>query len=792
MSGDSVWHRIKKARLVQVLIGYLAASWIILQLVDTLGGTFELPEWVGPVTLILLVVGFLIVMATAWVQSHPVTERLESRDKVPGSWEVAPGEIKEALSAGKLPHLTWARALLGGVVAFSVMFGLAGLYVVIKDRGESFAPTELVASDDAAPALAVLPFSVRGEGLDIWREGMVDALSANLDGAADLRAIDSRTVLARWRDAVGEEEAPDLATAMNVAQATGARWALLGSVISSGSGVRLSADVHDVGTGEVLGDAQVEGSQDSIFVLVDELSIEVLRSLYSDAASQSSFDLARITTHSVPALKLYLEGEAASRRGDFDAAIPLYQRAIEQDSTFGLAHFRLYDSFGWAESISSPARRDALNRARQFADQLPAREALLLRADYELSRGNLAMIDSMRMTVRRYPDDAEAWYQLADAYLHSGPRIPVTLEEVEETFARVVELDPNFAPYLIHWVDLAMWLDPDSAKAAARMEQLVRAGAGSSTIPPMQVVFDLSFGDSTTRAARLEELPSIPREDRYRVLSEGLYHGRFAPMREAVILSIYEEVPTDERRGAINRLYQNLVYGQGKLEGGLGYLADPAVDETQSICRLGDAYSLGLPVKDELTAALDSVTLELEPRFFNCPAFYKALVAAERGDWTTYESLLQQARDMLNLWETEPPNPEFQDNAIRNITDLVHFLEAQGHRGRGDLEEAVATLEQMARPNDVERWWMARLYMELDRPEKAERYLRSFWWREYHHASYYLGKVYEDLGQPEQARDAYQDFVEAWVNADPELQPMVEEAKQALARLMDNLETSGS
>jgi hypothetical protein len=154
MSGDSVWHRIKKARLVQVLIGYLAASWIILQLVDTLGGTFELPEWVGPVTLILLVVGFLIVMATAWVQSHPVTERLESRDKVPGSWEVAPGEIKEALSAGKLPHLTWARALLGGVVAFSVMFGLAGLYVVIKDRGESFAPTELVASDDAAPALA--------------------------------------------------------------------------------------------------------------------------------------------------------------------------------------------------------------------------------------------------------------------------------------------------------------------------------------------------------------------------------------------------------------------------------------------------------------------------------------------------------------------------------------------------------------------------------------------------------------------------------------------------------------
>jgi len=308
----------------------------------------------------------------------------------------------------------------------------------------------------------------------------------------------------------------------------------------------------------------------------------------------------------------------------------------------------------------------------------------------------------------------------------------------------------------------------------------------------MQLVFDLSFGDSITRASRLEELPSIPREDRMRAISEGFYHGRFAPMREAVVLSLYEDTPTAERGGLANRLFRNAVFGQGKLEQGLAYLDDPAMNENQRICRLGDAYSLGLPMKDKLTAALDSVTLDLESGFFGCLAIYKALAAAERGDWAKYGSLLEHARGTLILWETEPPNPEFQDSAVRNITDLIHFLEAQEHRGRGDLEAAVETLEQMARPNNVQRWWIASLYMELDRPEQAERYLRSFWWSEYYHANYYLGKVYEQLGQPEKAREAYQDFVEAWVNADPELQPMVEEAKQAIARLMDNLETSGS
>jgi hypothetical protein len=46
-----------------------------------------------------------------------------------------------------------------------------------------------------------------------------------------------------------------------------------------------------------------------------------------------------------------------------------------------------------------------------------------------------------------------------------------------------------------------------------------------------------------------------------------------------------------------------------------------------------------------------------------------------------------------------------------------------------------------------------------------------------------LGKVYEALGESGKARESYEYFVEYWQDADPELQPIVEEARRALARL---------
>lgn len=71
MAGPSLLDRLKSSRLVQVLILYLGASWIVIEVAGELQDALSLPDWVSPVAVILLLIGLVVVLATAWVQSHP-------------------------------------------------------------------------------------------------------------------------------------------------------------------------------------------------------------------------------------------------------------------------------------------------------------------------------------------------------------------------------------------------------------------------------------------------------------------------------------------------------------------------------------------------------------------------------------------------------------------------------------------------------------------------------------------------------------------------------------------------
>ena len=119
---ETFWARVKKSRIAQVLVAYLAVSWGTLQVTEILQQAFSLPQWVLPLTVILLAVGVVIIGATAWVQSHPLTAERAARDEVPEAWELQPGEVSQAIARGRLPHLTWARSLLGGAIAFALLF----------------------------------------------------------------------------------------------------------------------------------------------------------------------------------------------------------------------------------------------------------------------------------------------------------------------------------------------------------------------------------------------------------------------------------------------------------------------------------------------------------------------------------------------------------------------------------------------------------------------------------------------------------------------------------------------
>ena len=767
---NNFWTRVKNARIVQVLVAYLAVSWGILQVTDIFQESLELPQWIQPVALLLLVIGFVIIAATAWVQSHPATAERAQRDEVPEAWELQPSEIPQALAKGRLPHLTWARALLGGGVAFLLLFGFAGLYIVIKDQGRSLGPSEALASSEALPGVAVLPFDVTGGELDEWRVGMVNLLSTNLDGAAGLRAINSRTVMARWDEVAGEDDRVDEATSLRVAEAAEARYALMGSAVGIGPSVRLTADVYDVASGDRLGQARVEGSPDSVLVLVDQLSIEVIGAIVRSGEGElESVNLASITTRSVPALKAYLEGETAYRHANFDAAIDALGRAVEIDSTFALAYHRLANSYGWRETTFHPLTQENRQRAMDLVDRLPERQALLVRI--ENNRDDPVSLEWARDAVARYPDDPEAWYLLGELYLHRRYGSP-TWEQTDEAFSRAAELDPSFAPYRIHLVDLAFAVY-DSALAADRLADFEAMAPGNTRqIARARIGLALAHGDSASRAWARIVLDTIDAQE----LRVNLGTVQDVDARAWRIQE--EQLQALDRRGEASPgnlgtlAYVSITHGA--LAESIDRLREPRVPVGWKSCSFYSMYANGLPVEPSLvdSATALSAADSTAPFANMCAAWY----AAHRERWTDHEMFVAHIERMA-----ERALADGDSLQAEGLHGMAGVARGYGQVKRGQFEG----LSLVRAAHDAGHFdWpepIGDLYVEADSLEAAVRHYRSDWTDPLVRLK--LARVYERMGEKEKAREAYLYFVESWVGADPELQPMVEDAKQAIVRL---------
>ncbi|MHC4094126.1 MAG: BTAD domain-containing putative transcriptional regulator [Planctomycetota bacterium] len=386
---------------------------------------------------------------------------LADRLRVESTKGAKAGTVTTTAGTGVARPWSTGRRWLSVTVVVAIL-GLGGWYIALKD--ESAGP-EQAPGATAAPSIAVLPFSVRGEELAVLREGMVDLLSTGLDGAGGLRTIPAGTLLARWREHVPDDETPELTTALEVARRARAQYALVGSAVAIDSDVRIVVDIYDAKTDERLGQAKVEGSPDNVLPLVDRLAVDALRVILQRGEEElPKIDLASLTTESPAALQAFLEGEVHFRHFDITAAQDAYKRAVEADSTFALAHYRLAYAYGWQPgeaTYGTPHYR----RALRLADRLPARQALYVGGGRSRSRLNPNDLEFARQAVEMYPDDPAAWFWLGEVYLHAE---------------RAVELDPRNAEYLFHYVQFAWWL-PDSAQAAQRLAMFERVAPDDAT-----------------------------------------------------------------------------------------------------------------------------------------------------------------------------------------------------------------------------------------------------------------------------------------------------------------------
>ena len=668
-------------------------------------------------------------------------------------------------------HLRTSTKLL--VAAVVLLFGIASMYILMQDRGEASDPESAL---EAAPGIAVLPFTVQGQDLEVLREGMVSLISTALDGVAGLRTISPRTVFARWRERVSGEGKPDLATLLEIARDTGARYALVGSAVGIGSNTRLVANIYDVETGDRLGQARSEGSSDDVLQLVDRLGVEVLSVILQKGVEElPKIDLASLTTSSPEALMAYLEGEVHFRHFDIPAALEAYSRAVDADSTFALAHVRLSLAYGWRPENATLRDRHA-TRAAQFSDRLPAREALLVRAWRAQLIELLDELDALRQAVRTYPDDAEIWYQLGETLYHvQGAMAPA--EDVEAAFERAVHIDPGNARYLVHYVFFAWTIYADSQEAAHRLAMYERASSAQNIVARAgRLALDLAFGDSTAQADAMTRLET---ED-YDVVfwtSRFLKHPRYR-QRSAVTRMLLRSADDDRVNGAWWRHALDLTY-YGRFNELLELMEDPRIEAGRRAHMLHLLREVGFPVPVEsLEEAMESIAIDSNASFGGVQ--FAGVYAADEERWSDHEQAIAEM-------EVRADRARADADSLRawNWTRDAKSLRGYGLWRRGDPEAALAILGD---PNQLDGdftdwWWPGQLYQELGRFRDAERVYRTHLNLIHPLVHRELGGVYEALQEYDKAREAYEYFVEYWNEADPELQPTVEEARQAIIRL---------
>jgi serine/threonine-protein kinase len=678
--------------------------------------------------------------------------------------------VEMAVSAPPWRGLWWAA----GVIALALIAG--GLALFGRSRSPSRVDENL---------LAVAPFDAVSPSVEEYREGLLTILSRSLDGAGPIRTVSPTIVVRRW---AGES---DPASASALGRGTGAGLVVFGQVVPAGAdSLRLSATIYDVRRERSAGEVEVRDDRQRIDRIADTLAVRLLREV-GRTRPVGAVRFAALGSTSLPAIKLFLAAEQFYRRGQWDSTLVYAERAVAVDSDFTLALRRIPNALWWSNADVSPM----LLRAGARNHGLAPRESLLVRADSIWGALNSDIWPSwpllrqlnatVRETVMRYPDDPEAWYMMGETAYHYGGQVAprVSPRVAFDAFARALELDSAFAPAYEHTVDLALRLrDPEMARRYG--EAYLRVGLGRTAAASVRAALDLLASPNAPPPATVAFLDTAKAKG---VSDAWFYIASAVDSGEAAVAAARAFTRSRHGPDSVDAERQ-----RGLLGGALAYRGHlrEAVRELWtrrpwtrgvSILTAAELVTLGAVPPDSAAAWLESLLREgsvwspmglawwsvrgdtgsirrLE-RLARSKSRSSPGATGEAGFWS-YQALAAQPYLALARRDTSLALTLFAalPDSLCRYCYLNRLQRAQLLSARKQDVEAAALLSEPLHDHD------------LTTPSEVLWALEQ-------------ARVSERVGDRETAVEGYAFVAAAWRAADPELQPLVREAKEGLARL---------
>jgi serine/threonine-protein kinase len=319
----------------------------------------------------------------------------------------------------------------GVTLALALALGIAGLGPALHRRA---------APGKAVDSIAVLPLAnaMNDADMDYLADGVTESIINSLSHLPQLRVMARSTVFTyKGRSVDPRRVGADL----NV------RAVLTGRVLQQGERLIVAAELVDARDGSRLWGEQYDRKLSDIFAVQDEIAREIAANLRLRLTGEQEQRLTKRYTGNAEAYRLYMKGryfwnkrtEEGIKKG-----IEHFERAIEKDPGYALAHAGLADSYivlGIWDILppkeTYPVAKTAAMKALELDDRLAEAHTALAAADMYLDRDVVAAEGEFKRAIELNPNYplAHLWYAIL---LNATKRPEAALAESN----RSQELDP--------------------------------------------------------------------------------------------------------------------------------------------------------------------------------------------------------------------------------------------------------------------------------------------------------------------------------------------------------------
>ena len=312
----------------------------------------------------------------------------------------------------------------------------AAAALLVLGVGGFFAWRQLSSPAAGIDSIAVLPFAAASQSDDTeyLTDGITESLINGLAQLPDLR-VSARSVVFRHK---GKEVDPQ-----QVGRDLNVRAIVSGRVTVRGEQLVINAELMNVATGARIWGDQYNRSRSDLLSVQEEIATEILSKVRPRLSGEDKEKATRRHTEDSAAYQLYLQGRFHWNKGTtagYRNAIEYFQRAIERDPRYALAHAGLADSYlllgsTYVESLSEA--RASAERARDLDPTLAEAHVALgqikLWLDWQWPEAERAFNQGISLN----PASALAHNQYA-GYLATLGRVAEAIAEVQ----RALQLDP--------------------------------------------------------------------------------------------------------------------------------------------------------------------------------------------------------------------------------------------------------------------------------------------------------------------------------------------------------------